>query len=495
MTAIATLPGISVEVGGSALPDADLLCVEEIVVAQKLSAPAMCELSFLHPAREPMACGESLRILIGPRKEIVFSGDVTAVEHEYDPGGWKIRVRAYDRLARLRKRKSVKAHVQVSLHDLASEMAADFGLTVAGSADTPLWQRYIQYRQNDLDCLLELADHAGLFLTLRGDVLHLLTLEGDDSSKRLKLGEDLLEASLVINNNEACESAAVQGWDPSHVSKNEGSASSPRLVKRPGVPSGAAGEHLLVHEATPDPSHATALAQAELDYRAASEVSLRGLAEGDPGLQPGGGITVEGGVGVLAGDYVLTEVTHTLDRERGYVTEISSAVPPRRPRVTGFLTVPATVTRIDDPESLGRIRVALTACNGLETDWMCVVSPGAGKKKGCMTLPDAGDTVLVCCSAENPAYGVVLGPVYGADGMPDTGIEAGAVARYTLCTPNGQRVQLDDAKKTIRFENSAGSYVELTPDRVTVHAATDLTLEAPGRSILIQANAIDFHRA
>ncbi len=92
----------------------------------------------------------------------------------------------------------------------------------------------------------------------------------------------------------------MQGWDPSHVSKNEGSASSPRLVKPPGVPSGAAGEHLLVHEATPDPSHATALAQAELDYRAASEVSLRGLAEGDPGLQPGGGITVEGGVGVLA---------------------------------------------------------------------------------------------------------------------------------------------------------------------------------------------------
>ncbi len=79
--------------------------------------------------------------------------------------------------------------------------------------------------------------------------------------------------------------------------------------------------------------------------------------------------------------------------------------------------------------------------------------------------------------------------------MPDTGIEAGAVARYTLCTPNGQRVQLDDAKKAIRFENSAGSYVELTPDRVTVHAATDLTLEAPGRSILIQANAIDFQRA
>ncbi len=250
-----------------------------------------------------------------------------------------------------------------------------------------------------------------------------------------------------------------------------------------------------MQEATPDPSHATAIAQAELDFHAGSEFALSGLAEGDADLRPGSAVSVEGGTGAFDGTYVLTEVTHVLDRERGYVTEISSAVPPRRPRLNGFITVPGTVTRIDDPESLGRICVSLPACNGLETDWMCVVSPGAGKKKGCMTLPDVGDTVVACCSAENPAYGVVLGPVYGSDGMPDTGIEGGAVARYTLCTPNGQKVRLDDARKTIRLENSEGSYVELTPDRVTVHAAADLTLEAPGRSILIQANAIDFQRA
>src|SRR5262249_37098659 len=161
---------------------------------------------------------------------------------------------------------------------------------------------------------------------------------------------------------------------------------------------------------------------------AGSEVSLSGLVEGDPELHPGCVISVEGGMSALDGKFTLTEVTHSLDRERGYVTTISSAVPPRRPQATGFITVPGTVTSIDDPEHLGRIRVSLPACSDVETDWMCVVSPGAGKKRGCMTLPDVGDTVLACCSAQNPAYGVVLGPVYGADGMPDTGIEAGAVA-------------------------------------------------------------------
>jgi len=494
--AISTLPAFAIDLDGELLSEEDLLSVEEIVVAQKLSAPSVCEVSFVHPARDFTGCGKSLRIFVGSQKTLLFSGDVTAVEYEYDPGGRKILIRAYDRLARLRKQFPIKVHVQVGLKDLAKEMVRELGIAVEGSEDTPLWQRFIQYRQSNLDCLLDLAVRAGLLLTLRDDVLHLLTLEGDGSAKTLKLGEDLLEASLVINKNDVCDSAAVQGWDPSHVSKNEGSASSPRVVKRSDLSEGSdACQQILVHEPTPDPAHATAIAQAELDFRAASEIALTGLAEGDVELRPGGGISIEGGVGGLDGDFVLTEVTHTLDRERGFMSEISTAVPPRRPRVSGFITVPGTVTRIDDPEKLGRITVALPACNGLETDWMCVVSPGAGKKKGCMTLPDVGDMVLACCSAENPAYGVVLGPVYGADGMPDAGIEAGAVARYTLCTPNGQKVQLDDSRKTMRLENSEGSYVELTPDRVTVHAATDMTLEAPGRSILIQANAIDFQRA
>jgi phage baseplate assembly protein gpV len=495
MSTIALLPAFSLEADGQPWSDADMLSVEEVVVVQKLSAPTMCEISLLHPARAPIEYGAPLRLFVGAQKQMVFSGEVTAVEHEYDPGGWKMRVRAYDRLARLRKSFPVKAHVQVTLRDLATELMAGLGIDIAGPGDTPLWQRFIQYRQSDLDCMLEMAERAGVFLTLRDDVLQLLSLEGDGSSKRLKLGKELLEASLQINSHDACESVLVQGWDPAHVSKNEGAASTPRLAPRTKLSSEASGQPVFANETTPDPSHATALAQAQLDIRAASEVTLWGLAEGDPELQPGCCVSVEGGVGSFDGNYVLTEVTHTLDRERGYVSEISSAVPPQRPRSKEFLTIPGTVTRIDDPENLGRIRVALSACNGLETDWMCVVSPGAGKKKGCMVLPDVEDVVLVSCSAENPAYGVVLGPVYGAGGMPDTGIESGAVARYTLCTPGGQRVRMDDSSSSIRLENSGGSYVELTPNRMTLHAATDLTLQAPGRSISIQAKAIDFERA
>ena len=104
---------------------------------------------------------------------------VTAVEHVYEPAhGREVRVRGYDLLHRLRKRQTVRAHVQTTLRDLARELVADLGLTVQAAAPGPLWPRLIQHRQTDLDLLVELAERCGLFLTVRGDVLHLLTLAG-----------------------------------------------------------------------------------------------------------------------------------------------------------------------------------------------------------------------------------------------------------------------------------------------------------------------------
>jgi uncharacterized protein involved in type VI secretion and phage assembly len=125
---------------------------------------------------------------------------------------------------------------------------------------------------------------------------------------------------------------------------------------------------------------------------------------------------------------------------------------------------------------------------------MGVLTPGAGTGKGLVTLPDVNDQVLVLFAQGDPVSGVVLGGLYGLGAPPDSGLEGGVIARYTLLTPGRQRVQLDDAKKMLRVENSEGSFVELSPGRVVLHAQTDLLIEAPGGRIVIQGQAIDFQR-
>jgi hypothetical protein len=79
-------------------------------------------------------------------------------------------------------------------------------------------------------------------------------------------------------------------------------------------------------------------------------------------------------------------------------------------------------------------------------------------------------------------------------GAPDSGVEGNAVRRYSLQTPGGHRIQFDDAGQLIRLEDSTGSYLEMSSDKVHLHAAVDLEVEAPGGSVVIRGQAIDFQR-
>jgi phage baseplate assembly protein gpV len=176
------------------------------------------------------------------------------------------------------------------------------------------------------------------------------------------------------------------------------------------------------------------------------------------------------------------------------VSELSTAAAMLRPRESSAAMALGIVTSVDDPENKARIKVSLPAYQDVETDWMGVVSVGAGEGKGLIALPDVGDRVLVLLAFDDPGQGIVLGGLFGMDGAADSGIEAGRVKRFTLQTPGGQRIQLDDVKNLIRLEDHSGSFVELSPSNVTLHAAVDLNIEAPGKHIVIRGNLIDFEQ-
>jgi phage baseplate assembly protein gpV len=153
------------------------------------------------------------------------------------------------------------------------------------------------------------------------------------------------------------------------------------------------------------------------------------------------------------------------------------------------------VTRVDDPDKFGRVKAALPSYHNVETEWMQVIHPAAGVNKGLIALPGVDDTVLVLFTHSDPARGVVLGGFYGPFAAYDPGVDGNAVKRYSLRTPQGHLIRLDDEHHIIRVEHSQGSFVEMTPDKVTVHAAGDLELSAPGKKIVVEGAAIDFRKA
>jgi hypothetical protein len=53
---------------------------------------------------------------------------------------------------------------------------------------------------------------------------------------------------------------------------------------------------------------------------------------------------------------------------------------------------------------------------------------------------------------------------------------------------------MDDEGSLLRLENSGGSFLELGPETVRLHAATALEIEAPGTRIVVRGDQIDFQR-
>jgi len=502
VTQVAALPQVLVEVDGSTLDEEVMRELAAVRVRQRLAAPAQCELTFRGRVdTELPAAGSSLRIGVSGRDAPLFSGQVTAVEHVFGPDrDYALIVRAYDPLHRLRKRQRARALVQTTVEELASDLVGDLGLSVDAAESGPVWQNVVQHRENDLELLVVLAARCGLYPVVHDDVLHLVTLEGTGDATSLIVGEELLEARVELNGDRSARSVSAAGWDPlsaqSHQATAE-SARSGRQVRAEVAPTdvGGTGEVALFGEYASDVAHANALAQAELDARTAGEVTFWGVAEGDPLLRAGTPVEISGLRSEIDGRYVLTDVTHTIDVERGYLTELSTSPPDARPRLAAATAAVAEVTSVDDPDGRGRVRVKFPAYGDVESDWLGAATPGAGTDRGLVALSDVGDHVLVVFPHEDPATGIVIGGLYGTGGPPDPGVAAAAVQRFTLRTAGGQHIALDDEHKKLRLEDVTGSSIELAPKGVKLHSAVDLTIEAPGRAIVIRAKSVDFKQA
>jgi phage baseplate assembly protein gpV/phage protein D len=498
-----TLPPITVEVDGQFLSQAALALLGEARIQQRLSLPSQCELVFLGQGDQLVELsqarpGTPLRVSIEDGTEPLFDGKITALEYSHEPaGGMELRLRGYDVLQQLRRRGSARALTQTSLGELARELVGDLGLTITGLNSDHAWLRVIQQGQNDFELLAQRASDCGQFFTLRGNVLHFLTLAGLDPPLSLRLGETLLQASIEWNSDSACDAISIFGWNNRRAQVHTGRADQPRSGRSHHLPANSQGngsnqDRIVVNAAIENDAQAEVLAQAELDTRNAAEMVLRGVAEGNPLLRPGARVELE--QTAQDGCFVLTTVIHRFGAGQGYVSEISSVPTPSPPRPRGCIATLGRITRVNDPEALGRVQAALPAYQEAETDWMPVLAPGAGTQKGLLLLPDVGDHVLVLCAQEDLSQGMVLGGLY-AEKPPDSGVAGDKVKRHTWSTPGGQQLQFNDDSGTVKLKNGKGSHLTLSSGKVVLHSATDLEIAAPGRSILIRAQQINFEQA
>lgn len=490
-----------IAVDGSTLPASRLQCLSALVLQQQLSQPSACELSFAGPEAAGLAAslavGRALRLSLAGAAEPWFDGRVSAQEHLHaQDGTYTLVVRAYDALFVLRNRQAARAHVDLTLADLAQELVGDLGLTVRADVRGPVWPRLLQ-TGTDFELLDDVAQRCGAYLQVHAGVLQLLSPAGHGEALNLDLHDHLLDAMVEHNGHGACTEVQGQAWDPWRSVALQAAAGAARgRAAQPNALAGSDRQTLLGLSAQ-DTAGVEARAQAEQDRRSAASRVLRGTARGDARLRPGQPVRVRGLAPGVEDRFVLAQVRHTVDPEHGFLSELSTALPAPRGRGAGaaLALTGARVTQIDDPDKLGRIKVALPAYGELESDWLQWLAPGAGRAKGLVAPPDVDDQVLVLLDRADPAQAVVLGSLWGEAGLPEGHDTLGPKARQCFLSPGGQRISLDDDAKLLRLESADGSLLELAEDRVRLRASRHMTLEAPGHKITLRAKFIDFERA
>ncbi|MCW5617899.1 MAG: hypothetical protein KIS65_01600 [Nitrosomonas sp.] len=520
-----TVPRITIEIDGSALAAGIIQTIHEIRVKQMLSLPSQCEIIF-QEAHENISAealskiGAAIHIQIGHQKQSLFFGQITAVEQHYTASIQPlIHIRAYDLLHRLRKHQPVRAHVKVDFYQLAEELTHDLGITVLEKESTPITPRLVQYRQSDLELLSELGKSHGLYFFLNKHDLRITSLDGYETGEHLTLGKNLFEARFSVNADTAIQSVSATGWN---LQRTVAHAKDVQTVhtKTPAHEFidtdrlGTDGQCNIVDYNCQNDDLAEIAAQSELDRRVAQQVTLWGVTEGNPNLTPGAAVQVSGIASPLEGRYVLTEICHSISPDKGFISEINTAAPTftAAPAKTSRNATVGIVSQVNDPDNLGRIKVSLPTYNHIETDWLEVLIPGAGADKGQLILPDVGDTVLLLFINEEPAQSIVLGGLYGEKPLPHAVVDEGIIQRFVTQTAGRQRFLLDDTENAISIETQNGHCISMTPaaigitrnngssvtltdDRMTIHAKTDLVIEAPGNSITIRGKRIDFEEA
>jgi hypothetical protein len=240
-----------------------------------------------------------------------------------------------------------------------------------------------------------------------------------------------------------------------------------------------------------------------------------------PQLKPGNKVNLKNIGDRFNGSYIVTTTTHTFSAAEGFSTQfvISGKEPATLMSILGGggggggaktaskgspnagNIVIGVVTDNNDPDGLFRVKVKFPAlAEDLQSFWIRIASPMAGKERGFMFLPEVDDEVLVAFENGDIHQGYVIGQLWNGRDKPPTPnspmLDGGQVrhrriksrtghvldfddrGRIVMQTKNGHRLVLNDTDSSaslkteggleFRVDDQVGQVVIFTPSGETI---------------------------
>ena len=340
---------LRVEIDGTALSSDLEVLLERVVVDDHLHTPDMFTITFRDAERQVLSqakakIGAKVKIsapaLGGNSPEVLISGEVTALEGEYDPAGTRAVVRGYDASHRLHHGRETQTYRNVKFSDIAQTVAGKYGLQAGTIDDSKVTHDHVpQANLSPYEFVGSLAKEVGFEFAVTDGKMHFRKPtksseapgQGDyQSSNPLQLvfGQDLIEFYPRVSSAEQVKEVKVRGWDPKTKKALVGSApASTSSAALPSSPSSMAKEYgdrtfTIVDRPLSTQSQVDAAAKAYAEQIGSAAAEAEGVARGNPKLKAGQAVSVSAVSKEFTGSYTLTQTRHVFDAH-GYRTHFT----------------------------------------------------------------------------------------------------------------------------------------------------------------------------
>jgi uncharacterized protein involved in type VI secretion and phage assembly len=165
-------------------------------------------------------------------------------------------------------------------------------------------------------------------------------------------------------------------------------------------------------------------------------------------------------------------------------------------RVYGVVT--AVVVSIDDPDGLGRVKVAFPWLKeNQESPWARVLTFMAGNDRGAVFRPEVDDEVLVLFDHGDMRVPYVIGALWnGQDAAPsEAGNNADNHIRL-IKSRSGHIIKLDDTPDSEKIEitDKTGNntiVIDSASNTVTIGTDADIQVQAPNGKLLLEGSEVE----
>jgi uncharacterized protein involved in type VI secretion and phage assembly len=472
---------------------------------------------------------------------LLEEAEITGIEASFlATGNAPIVLRGYDVSHRLHRGRFNRSFQNVKDGDLVRQIASESGISKGKIDDGGGPYEYVfQENQTNMEFLRMRAARLGFEVYVQNKQLHFHAPE-QQSSLQLQWLTDIQSFQVRVSSAQQVAGVEVHGWDYANKKKffsekkapakvitstkhGQGNRTSSAFKGKPTEP-----KMVIVDQPVWSPKEADTMAQAVCDELGGEFVFADAKGPGNPQIQPGRVIKLNG-MGPYDGSYYVTETRH-LYQGGIYSTEFSvrglrggnlfSVLASQTRARPGQTLMVGIVTDNKDPKDWGRVKVMFpTLTDGHTSNWARVIQAGAGPGRGFDCLPEVNDEVLVGFEHGDIHRPYIIGNVWNGKDNPPTKVadsvgnkgvrlrtfktrtghtlqfveedNGGSKAGVYVTTSGGHNLRISDGDHKVEIETKGGHILTLDDSAagsISMSSTGSISIKAD-TSIDIRANA------